>query len=717
MAVTPANMDTILTSLRAGSNVDDDDIARKTNKMIMEQETVEKQLEMAESLLHRGSMESSFLDVVIYEAWTTLWNEKLWKGKYSTETEAKRFLTTASLADILKKALSGRDRKSKAVQEIMRNWRGIGERRQWAELGENLLKEAASLSVRYTYREVVHLCRAQVLKRLQEPGKGRGLTRTVTRADLVRLNDSSTEDLDHVLESATIPDQTLEDMEIGNHMLLASAIVPAADHPKAGRKRYKGALGAPSALSADESMEDEEEHSDKDRGAVIGDEDRGAVIGDKDRGAVVDGEEQRNEESDEEDSDDEDEHDSEAGDVTMGGAEGSEEEEGPTDSPDDSFQKKRRRKRKKNRCSCYKSSRVDPYLLTKLSRRSAKAADMTTPEDCFGVVASLLYRQKLDHVCFIHLKHLCRHLGLNTTVKREVLIQRVMVCYKQKQPLEELKSGRATYSWFQVLKRPVCDDDKQSIFRFKVDSSSSVVYPANTLREAIIQELAGVDAVEKWTTDGNLFAVGLFNWLWTGLGGESGIGPLIDIEFEMYQHHLRERNGRPNMGWGRSMYYSLTQMLVRQDLSYWLLYACLRPDQNHRLVAYPYYVKYATPGDKTSFRHIDMSVPKYLETGRGGNIIQGALSLDDEDAKNCTELVPGFHRHLKTWWEALGSREPVPDGLVHDVAGRFSKEDAERFGSFVPLPCKRGTVRVTRPEIIHGSTAGGTKPRRRLILP
>ena len=44
-------------------------------------------------------------------------------------------------------------------------------------------------------------------------------------------------------------------------------------------------------------------------------------------------------------------------------------------------------------------------------------------------------------------------------------------------------------------------------------------------------------------------------------------------------------------------------------------------------------------------------------------------------------------------------------GLVKDVADIYTKEDAARCGNFTPVPCKRGEVRVTRPEIIHGSTA------------
>ena len=38
-----------------------------------------------------------------------------------------------------------------------------------------------------------------------------------------------------------------------------------------------------------------------------------------------------------------------------------------------------------------------------------------------------------------------------------------------------------------------------------------------------------------------------------------------------------------------------------------------------------------------------MNVPQFLETGRGGDIIQRSVSLDDEIAAGgCTGIVPGL---------------------------------------------------------------------------
>lgn len=236
-----------------------------------------------------------------------------------------------------------------------------------------------------------------------------------------------------------------------------------------------------------------------------------------------------------------------------------------------------------------------------------------------------------------------------------------------------------------------------------------------------MEELAGPDAMNKWLEDGNLIVKGIFSWLWDGIqtsnGYEPGVGDLIDQEFEAYLWHQRERNGEHNKGWLRTMYHSLSQQIVRQDLGYWLLYACLRPDRSPRLVSYPYYVKYASQGDTTRFRHIDMNVSMFLRSGHGGNIIQGSVSFDDETPDGCTEIIPGFHRKIEDWWRRVESRGNAPDGAVHNLESIYLQEDSDNLGDFIPVPCNRGDVRITKPEIVHGSTASQGPQIRRTILP
>lgn len=110
-----------------------------------------------------------------------------------------------------------------------------------------------------------------------------------------------------------------------------------------------------------------------------------------------------------------------------------------------------------------------------------------------------------------------------------------------------------------------------------------------------------------------------------------------------------------------------------------------------------------------------------METGWGGNIIQGSVSLDDETAgTGCTAIAPGMHRRLGEWWKDVLSRsdgEKVQgtSGRVHSVQPPWHSSDVAKYGDWTPVPCSRGDVRITKPELIHGSTE--TTAIRRTILP
>ena len=140
----------------------------------------------------------------------------------------------------------------------------------------------------------------------------------------------------------------------------------------------------------------------------------------------------------------------------------------------------------------------------------------------------------------------------------------------------------------------------------------------------------------------------------------------------MYFHYQRELNGKPNRGWLRTMVYSITQQLIRQDLAYYMAYVALRPNRSPRLVAYPYYTKYVQNGDSTVFRHININIPEFLKLGRGGNIIQGSVLLDYETLEGgCTALVLGFYRHLKSWWQRPKRGSP-PTYFVTERRGGYT---------------------------------------------
>ena len=103
----------------------------------------------------------------------------------------------------------------------------------------------------------------------------------------------------------------------------------------------------------------------------------------------------------------------------------------------------------------------------------------------------------------------------------------------------------------------------------------------------------------QWEEEGSI-VVDCFDW-WSRLeysGDEAKLRGMtltkvVLEEFDMYLAHLRMINQKPNYGWLRNMYYSLSQQVMRQDPLYFTIYCTLRPDQNTNLVSYPYYAKYA----------------------------------------------------------------------------------------------------------------------------
>jgi hypothetical protein len=60
---------------------------------------------------------------------------------------------------------------------------------------------------------------------------------------------------------------------------------------------------------------------------------------------------------------------------------------------------------------------------------------------------------------------------------------------------------------------------------------------------------------------------------------------------------------------------------MRQDPVYYIHYITFRQDRVWRLISYSYYVKYTLLGDNTFFRHIDINIPRLLESERDKYII------------------------------------------------------------------------------------------------
>ncbi len=319
-------------------------------------------------------------------------------------------------------------------------------------------------------------------------------------------------------------------------------------------------------------------------------------------------------------------------------------------------------------------------------------------------------------VCYPHRKKLAGTAGFQVRkLDAKALQKRLHEYWRYRFKIPELKTSSETWQWFRAADRPFRPADNLGVYNY-IPSGSALFIDAPAL-ERWLRIRSG-----DWERDGSVVISGLFDWMFAFDDMSPRISDIITQEFNMYQHHLREIGGRNNYGWLRNMFYGLIQQAVRQSPAYYIAYVALRPDHNHRLISYPYYAKHQGSTDSTFFRHIDLNIPRLVNEQRGACMIQGSVSLDNERADDCTEMLFGMHHHLGSWWEDVRKRlrakgrEPS-DGLIHRITNEeWTKEDIQRYKTdFTPQPCRRGDVRVSLPHLPHGAQA--SKGTRRTILP
>ena len=236
-------------------------------------------------------------------------------------------------------------------------------------------------------------------------------------------------------------------------------------------------------------------------------------------------------------------------------------------------------------------------------------------------------------------------------------------------------------------------------------------------------------SIEEFTSAGNI-NLDIFSWWWDpqytfdGPYGKSTIGELAAIEIAIYDHHYRREERNDKLGWLRTMVYSITQQLMRMDITYWMAYSCLRPDRNYWLISYPYYMKNARLGDSTFFRHVDIDINRAVKTGRGTNMIQGSLSLTDETEDMATEILPRMHLHMGEWEQRATSRGASFSEVISAIkevhfTTHGDDPDTEHFGTdWTKVPCRRGEVRISYPHLPHGAQKTAVDaPIRNTMLP
>ncbi|RPB28763.1 hypothetical protein L211DRAFT_844844 [Terfezia boudieri ATCC MYA-4762] len=299
---------------------------------------------------------------------------------------------------------------------------------------------------------------------------------------------------------------------------------------------------------------------------------------------------------------------------------------------------------------------------------------------------------------------------------------------------QELEEFRMDDSWYKVFRLSAREQRPEDLLGVCQFTWAPPLINYSDRRKSIFEEIAGQGSWLQFQEEGTL-NTNIFSWL----VNNTEIRPMILEEFACYRYHLRCKNGRPNRGWGCNMFHSVIQQVIRQDPLYYMLSAAARPDANYRLISYPYYVADKRAGD----RHVDLSPALYIHSagtqggfsstkspyptaagmGRGGLTIQGGVAIDNETPEGgCTKVVKGFHKRIRTWWTAVEERLAKkglrpPTGLVTNLDSNvWTKDDEERYGSFIQVPMEAGQARITMAEVIHGSTRT-TAAHRRVVFP
>lgn len=332
----------------------------------------------------------------------------------------------------------------------------------------------------------------------------------------------------------------------------------------------------------------------------------------------------------------------------------------------------------------------------------------------------------LQSLCWNHIRNVATSFGLKTKVgNAKNILNRLQVVKKNRFDLGNFMVSDQYSWWFKKGFRGPTEADKLGVFRFPHVHDTS--FEVN--QEMIFKRFAGRDASrlwEDWNNDGTIVVPSVMSWL----VDNPSIYEMILEEVNMYLWHRRKVNGQPNLGWLRSAFFSQIQQIARQDPVYYALVVATNPQKNWRQISFPYYMKAVLPGDYIFFQHIDINVPKYIECARGANRIQTSLTLSEEHKDECTYVIPGFHKNIVSWWSDVTKRYEGKNTLVAKklqdhrsnclkTSDCYSPADIKKYGKPVPALCGPGDIRISRPEIMHGSGSketNGIATQKRIVV-
>jgi hypothetical protein len=362
-------------------------------------------------------------------------------------------------------------------------------------------------------------------------------------------------------------------------------------------------------------------------------------------------------------------------------------------------------------CRCANQSSVLVSMLKGLSTKSRKLEDRQRIK-----LIDEWYRETLTtgsydgtRVCYNHTQFLSGKMGIKTrNADMQYLRELLLLLYFSKDRWGELQSDVVTGSLFLAPFRGTHQHSDLKSYRYR---------PAPIHVSINWKEVGVTMGWESYLRDFQEYGtvnLPCFEWVLE----DKELVEILDQSYRMYEYHCRQIDGNSNLGWCRTMYHSLIQQLVRGDPLYWLYYAVIR--QEPYLISYPYYTKFTHPGDHTYFRHIDLNIADAVRTGNGISMIQGSVSWNEEDSKNCTQMLTGFHAIINEY-QALREQSSMKDSTGYIQLWKdgddFPPQCKQQFPKvkWTDQICKAGQVRISSPLLPHGSTGPATKERRTML--
>lgn len=172
--------------------------------------------------------------------------------------------------------------------------------------------------------------------------------------------------------------------------------------------------------------------------------------------------------------------------------------------------------------------------------------------------------------------------------------------------------------------------------------------------------ISGKAMLKEWKRDGVIQAAP-FQWF-TQIKAQAphdNYATLIQLarhEFLMYDYH--QHHDYSDKGWLRIMMHSIIQQIVRQDPELCGLHVALRPDHKHELLELPSCTLFAKGLEEdTAFRHLDVNTPDTLRAKPGLARIQCVVALNEENTRNCMEVILRMHAKAIEWMTRRENRQ------------------------------------------------------------